>query len=346
GCCNDENGADTTYAALNFLGERVQKRCYQELKIQKQKNLVSTPTPKETGQKRNRQLNNAALSHSKQKDAESVMARPIISPVSINPTAPETFVILNQRMRVVEEQTSALLRELQTLGVNGHSMDPFPSKTSENLEDHQSITPIRARVAFIGGHDTLWRTCDTLVNRMCRLESVMQTLKLNMYRLQTEKELNPKHAANLEQRLNTIQEEHMEELKVLQMEGRMLCQQLRESREEEEKARAQAKRLTAALEIATVTKRDAAIAADELRVVKKKLNHELQELTEQLSKESSVRKSLEESQAVLLYRMQDMEVTVEKERQQLCAVATLIRKDEKHGIGPDLKYKALHLQIV
>uniref|UniRef100_A0A8D2Q363 Coiled-coil domain containing 150 n=1 Tax=Varanus komodoensis TaxID=61221 RepID=A0A8D2Q363_VARKO len=245
------------------------------------------------------------------------MARPIISPVSINPTAPETFVILNQRMRVVEEQTSALLRELQTLGVNGHSMDPFPSKTSENLEDHQSITPIRARVAFIGGHDTLWRTCDTLVNRMCRLESVMQTLKLNMYRLQTEKELNPKHAANLEQRLNTIQEEHMEELKVLQMEGRMLCQQLRESREEEEKARAQAKRLTAALEIATVTKRDAAIAADELRVVKKKLNHELQELTEQLSKESSVRKSLEESQAVLLYRMQDMEVTVEKERQQV-----------------------------
>ncbi|XP_044287756.1 coiled-coil domain-containing protein 150 isoform X2 [Varanus komodoensis] len=222
------------------------------------------------------------------------MARPIISPVSINPTAPETFVILNQRMRVVEEQTSALLRELQTLGVNGHSMDPFPSKTSENLEDHQSITPIRARVAFIGGHDTLWRTCDTLVNRMCRLESVMQTLKLNMYRLQTEKELNPKHAANLEQRLNTIQEEHMEELKVLQMEGRMLCQQLRESREEEEKARAQAKRLTAALEIATVTK-----------------------LTEQLSKESSVRKSLEESQAVLLYRMQDMEVTVEKERQQV-----------------------------
>ncbi|XP_062972301.1 coiled-coil domain-containing protein 150 [Elgaria multicarinata webbii] len=246
-----------------------------------------------------------------------MMARPIISPVSINPTAPETFIVLNQRMRVVEEQTNALLRDLRTLGVNGHSMELFPSKPLENSNDHQSISPVHARVAFIGGNDTLWRTCETLVNRMCRLESVMQTLKLNMFRLQTEKELNPKHTANLEQRLNTIQKEHMEELKVLQMEGRMLCQQLRESREEEEKARDQAQRLSAALEIATATKRDVAIAADELRATKKKLNHELQELTEQLSKESGMRKSLEQSQTVLLYQMQDMEVTVEKERQQV-----------------------------
>lgn len=48
-----------------------------------------------------------------------VMARPIISPVSINPTAPETFEVLNQRMRVVEEQTSALLRDLRTLDGKG-----------------------------------------------------------------------------------------------------------------------------------------------------------------------------------------------------------------------------------
>lgn len=60
--------------------------------------------------------------------------------------------------------------------------------------------------------------------------------------------------ANLEQRLDTIQEEHLEELKVLQMEGRMLCQQLKESREEEEKARNQVKKLSAALEMATTTK--------------------------------------------------------------------------------------------
>ncbi|XP_061464144.1 coiled-coil domain-containing protein 150 [Rhineura floridana] len=245
------------------------------------------------------------------------MARPIISPVNIQSTAPETFVVLNQRMRVVEEQTNALLRDLQALGVNGHSMDLFPSKPSENSEDHQSIRPVQARVAFVGTNDTLWQTCETLVNRMCRLESVVQTLKLNMFRLQTEKELNPKHAANLEQRLNTIQEEHIEELKVLQTEGRMLCHQLRESREEEEKARDQVQRLSAALEIATATKRDVAIAADELRATNNKMNQKLQKLTEKVSKESSTRQSLEESQAILLYQMHEMEVSVEKERKQV-----------------------------
>lgn len=41
------------------------------------------------------------------------------------------------------------------------------------------------------------------------------------------------------------------------------------------------------------------------------------QLTEQLSKETDARESLEESQAVLLYRIQDMEVSVEKERKQV-----------------------------
>ncbi|XP_078236258.1 coiled-coil domain-containing protein 150 isoform X5 [Pogona vitticeps] len=248
---------------------------------------------------------------------QTVMARPVISPVSINPTAPETFEVLNQRMRVVEEQTSSLLRDLRTLDVKGQRMELAPSRFLEKIGDHESISPICAKVAFGGVNDTLWRTCETLVNRMCRLESVVQSLKLNMFRLQTEKELNPQHAANLEQRLNTIQEEHIEELKVLQTEGRMLCQQLRESREEEEKACEQAERLRAALEIATATKREMSITVDELRAAKQKTDHELQELTEQLSKETSRRESLEESQAVLLYRIQDMEVSVEKERKQV-----------------------------
>lgn len=243
------------------------------------------------------------------------MARPIISPVSVSATTPETFAVLDQRMRVVEEQTHGLLRDLQTFGVNRNSTEL--SKSLENL-DHQCISPTCARVAFVGKKsETLWRTCETLVNRMCRLESVVQTLKLNMFRLQTEKELNPNHAANLEQRLNTIQEEHMQELRVLQMEGRKLYQQLSESREEEEKAQGQVKKLSAALEVATATKRDIAIAADELRASNTKLSQKFKELTEHLSKESNTRKSLEESQAVLLYRVQDMEVIVEKERKQV-----------------------------
>uniref|UniRef100_A0A8C6XAL0 Coiled-coil domain containing 150 n=1 Tax=Naja naja TaxID=35670 RepID=A0A8C6XAL0_NAJNA len=245
------------------------------------------------------------------------MARPVISPMDVQPTAPETFVVLNQRMKVVEEETNALLNDLHKMGVSGPSMEQLAAKHLVHSEDHQSISPVQVRTAFVGANNSLWRTCETLVNRICRLESVIQTVKLNMFRLQTEKELNPKHAANLEQRLNTIQEEHMEELKVLHMEGRMLCQQLKESREEEEKSRDQVQKLSAALEIATATKRDVTISAEELRATKEKMNNKLQEIMDKLSKESSSRESLEQGQVVLLYQMRDMEAMVEKERKQV-----------------------------
>uniref|UniRef100_A0ACB8G169 Uncharacterized protein n=1 Tax=Sphaerodactylus townsendi TaxID=933632 RepID=A0ACB8G169_9SAUR len=222
------------------------------------------------------------------------MARPIITPVNVNATAPETFEVLNQRMRVVEEQTSSLLKDLEALGVNSYRVELVPSQPLEHSDDHHAISPLCARGAFGGEDSVLWKHCEKLVSRMCRLESVMHTLKLNMFRLQTEKELNPQHTANLEQRLNTIQEEHMQELKMLQAEGWRLRQQLSDSQEEAEKACERVERLSAALEIATATK-----------------------LKEQLCKESSLRKSLEESQAVLLYRVQDMEQTVENERKQV-----------------------------
>lgn len=74
------------------------------------------------------------------------------------------------------------------------SLDLFHSKLLETPGSPQPVSPVRARVAFAGESDMLWKNCESLVNRMCRLESVVQTLKLNLFRLQTEKELNPKHA--------------------------------------------------------------------------------------------------------------------------------------------------------
>ncbi|XP_067155021.1 coiled-coil domain-containing protein 150 isoform X4 [Apteryx mantelli] len=219
-------------------------------------------------------------------------------------------------MRVAEEQASALARDLEALGVNGQSLDLFHSKTLETPASYPAISPVQARVAFVG-ENTLWKNCESLVNRMCRLESVVQTLKLNIFRLQTEKELNPKHAAQLEQRLNAVQEEHLQEMKVVQQEAMKLHQQLSDMKEAEEKAKEEVQRLSAALEIRTATKMDVPIAAEELRNTKQKMNCRLQDLTEQLSQEISLQESLEESQASMMRHVQDMEITVEAERKQV-----------------------------
>ncbi|XP_072731135.1 coiled-coil domain-containing protein 150 isoform X1 [Ciconia boyciana] len=244
------------------------------------------------------------------------MARPTVVPTSLRATAPETFMVLHLRMRVVEEQTSALVRDLEALGVDRQSLDHFHSKTSETPASHPAISPVQARVAFVG-ENTLWKNCETLVNRMCRLESVVQTLKLNIFRLQTEKELNPKHAAQLEQRLNAVHKEHLQEMKIVQQEAMKLRQHLSDMKEAEEKAKEEVQRLSTALEITAASKMDVVIAAEELRNTKEKVNHRLQELTRQLSQEISLRESLEESQATVMCHVQDMETTVEAERKQV-----------------------------
>ncbi|XP_009282992.2 PREDICTED: coiled-coil domain-containing protein 150, partial [Aptenodytes forsteri] len=241
---------------------------------------------------------------------------PIVMPTSVWATAPEAFTVLHLRMRMVEEQTSALVRDLEALSVDGRSLDHFHSKTSETPASQPAVSPVQARVAFVG-ENTLWKNCETLVNRMCRLESVVQTLKLNIFRLQTEKELNPKHAAQLEQRLNAIHKEHLQEMKIVQQEAMKLCQHLSDMKEAEEKAKEEVQRLSTALEITTASKMDVVIAAEELRNTKQKINRRLQELTEQLSQEISLRESLEESQATVMCHVQDMETTVEAERKQV-----------------------------
>lgn len=60
--------------------------------------------------------------------------------------------------------------------------------------------------------------------------------------------------AFLKDRLNTIQEEHSRDLKLLQLEVMNLRQQLRDVKEEEDKAQDEVQRLTVTLERASETK--------------------------------------------------------------------------------------------
>lgn len=61
----------------------------------------------------------------------------------------------------------------------------------EDLDSQKVISPIQNEAICAVKTDILWKNCEFLVNRMCRLESLMQSLKMNIFRLQTEKDLNP-----------------------------------------------------------------------------------------------------------------------------------------------------------
>ncbi|XP_010859178.1 PREDICTED: coiled-coil domain-containing protein 150 isoform X3 [Bison bison bison] len=248
---------------------------------------------------------------------ETTMSRPVLSPTRINATASETFTVLQQRMRIVEEQTSSLRDDLIMLDFGDKRGQLETPECLEQPVSQNTTRPIQNEIICSGKTNILWKNCEFLVNRMCRLESLIQSLKMNIFRLQTEKDLNPQKTDFLKERLNTIQEEHSKDLKLLQLEVMNLRQQLRDVKEEEDKAQDEVQRLTATLEIASETKKNAAIIEEELKTTKRKMNLKIQELRRQLSQEKHLRESLEKSGSALLLRIQEMEATVEVERKQV-----------------------------
>ncbi|XP_059249092.1 coiled-coil domain-containing protein 150 isoform X7 [Mustela nigripes] len=248
---------------------------------------------------------------------ETTVSRPVLSPTHINATASETFTVLQERMRIVEEQTSSLRDDLIMLDFGEKRGQLESPKCLEEPASQNIISPIQNEVICSGKPDILWKNCEFLVNRMCRLESLIQSLKMNIFRLQTEKDLNPQKTAFLKDRLNAIQEEHSKDLKLLHLEVMNLRQQLRDVKEEEDKAQEEVQRLTATLEIASETKKNAAIIEEELKTTKRKMNLKTQELRRQLSQEKYLRESLEKSASAMLFKIQEMESTVEVERKQV-----------------------------
>ncbi|XP_064341202.1 coiled-coil domain-containing protein 150 isoform X6 [Camelus dromedarius] len=248
---------------------------------------------------------------------ETTMSRPVLSPTHINATASETFTVLQQRMRIVEEQTSSLRDDLIMLDFGEKRGQLETPKYVEEPMSQNIISPIQNEIICSGKTDILWKNCEFLVNRMCRLESLIQSLKMNIFRLQTEKDLNPQKTAFLKDRLNSIQEEHSKDLKLLQLEVMNLRQQLRDVKEEEDRAQDEVQRLTATLELASETKKNSAIIEEELKTTKRKMNLKIQELRRQLSQEKHLRESLEKSGSAMLLKIQEMGSTVEVERKQV-----------------------------
>ncbi|XP_037066308.1 coiled-coil domain-containing protein 150 isoform X2 [Peromyscus leucopus] len=247
---------------------------------------------------------------------ETTVYRPVLSPTRVNATASETFTVLQQKMRIVEEQTSSLRDDLLMLGCADkrgqlETSDYFGDPASQKI-----ISPIPSEVICPENPGVLWKNCEFLVNRMCHLENLIQSLKMSIFRLQTEKELNPQKTAFLKDQLNTIQEEHCMDLKLLRLEVMNLRQQLKDVKEEEDKAQDEVQRLMATLEIATETT-NAAVIEEELKTTKRKMNLKIQELRRQLAQEKHFRESLEKSASSMLLKLQEMGSTVEAERQQV-----------------------------
>ncbi|XP_035813543.1 coiled-coil domain-containing protein 150 isoform X1 [Amphiprion ocellaris] len=228
--------------------------------------------------------------------------------------APEPLILLHQRLLLAEQETEGLIRDLCELGVSRDQI----LESSERLG---SLSPLKMRWT-LGDESILWEKYDSLVNQMCRIESLLQTLKLTVFRLETDRELDPSHTAHLKQQLAALQRESQEEQQASRKELIKLRDQLLQAYQERDEARTQVQRLEDTLEAAAAAKLDVALAAEELKTVKLEMSQKLMEMTEQMMQESTRSNDAIKSFSELLRRVEDMERVVEMERRQALLLQT------------------------
>ncbi|XP_037630185.1 coiled-coil domain-containing protein 150 isoform X2 [Sebastes umbrosus] len=243
------------------------------------------------------------------------------------PAAPETLSLLHRRLMLAEEEAEALAQDMVALGV---SRDQILGSTQRMDASQRPVSPLKMH-RVPGAEGMLWQQCDSLGSRVCRMESLLQTLKLTIFRLETERELDPSHTAHLKQQLAALQQESEEEQQVSRWEVMKLRDKLQQAYQERDEARTEVQRLGETVEVATAAKMDVAFAAEELKIVKLEMSQKLMEMKEQMRQESGLSVEAMKSHCELLQRVEEMETVVDTERRQ----ALLLQSD----------CQALHVQV-
>nr|XP_039251196.1 coiled-coil domain-containing protein 150-like [Styela clava] len=157
-----------------------------------------------------------------------------------------------------------------------------------------------------------------LVGRLCKTESVIQSLKLSLCSLQTNKEVLEREKNSVIQRLKEEINERESEISLNKEKLREANRNATDADRRWQEAEHEVKNLHQQVQDLSEKQQGKILMSDnEMKVFREKSAKRVAEAKEELLKERSLRKSLEESHALLLTRVNDVEENVEHERQQV-----------------------------
>lgn len=180
------------------------------------------------------------------------MSRTVVPPLSCPPgvSSQQTIDVLENRLSAAELETKELINHLSGMGFGQHV---HPAERDMDSLDmmKEPITPYKARIADA---DMLHDSYDTLVSRVCKTESAIQTLKLNLVNIRGQRDLKPKLHDENEDKYQLLKEACENEIGKLQREVEDVQEELKQEMDSKHRLQEEIKDLKQALEEATTTR--------------------------------------------------------------------------------------------
>ncbi len=181
------------------------------------------------------------------------MASKQIIPPALMDKSPsrETLQVLQNRLLMAEEDTKSLVDQLSKMGFEGNSKSVDSVALSGGELSQSTIPPYMPRMA---DPQILQQNYEVIVSRVCKMESAIQTLKLNLLRANAERDLSKKERVVSGEKLSVATEAYEKELSKLNRELVQARKECKEVQDERRKAVDDVRRLQDALEVATSSK--------------------------------------------------------------------------------------------
>ncbi|KAL4221302.1 hypothetical protein ACF0H5_019565 [Mactra antiquata] len=234
--------------------------------------------------------------------------RAVIPPLMVEPLPEkQSYEMLESRLKAAEDDTRQLIDHLGSMGFE-------PPLQEKSANSYQPVSPFRGQVND-SNYEKFKSNYEALVSRVCKNESVLQSLKLNLVNLHGDKNFKQKNdSEHIKEKFNNAREAYEQEIGKLARHIEYLKEELNSEQNAKDKAREEIRELQKALGQATETRMEVAMTAEGLNISQTKLQKRITELKEEVSREQSLRASLEESHNTLLTRIREMESVVETER--------------------------------
>ena len=173
--------------------------------------------------------------------------RSVIPPLSVKSSPnKQTYGMLESRLMAAEDDTRQLLNHLESLGVSPEQ------PTKDTYGSYGSYTP--KKLLNEKNFEEFKNNYESLVSRVCKNESILQSLKLNFVNVQGDMSLSRKQTSDFKEKMNLTREAYEQEIGKLTRQIEYLREEVNTETKAKDRAKAEIRELQKVLGDASETR--------------------------------------------------------------------------------------------